>query len=247
METTYGTRWRRTVAPLIVGGILLAVLGTLLWRQVLAVQLTIQGNGMSFSSTEIFGQNVAFGMVPITTTSTTDKPVLRAGVAIASLNGLCVSKTETVAGFTATLKLTAGDGNASTTEISAKNAIFDMTSLGDPNSSGTKQSSVYLNGAVQLGVASTDVTTVRDANGNYVANPLWPDTDANGTPNPAPTGYGEGWTGIYGTSGDLKSVHGTLWDAQIKGNIVLPNLKIQVIPGTAQSCQDAAKAGSFPN
>ena len=105
--------------------------------------------------------------------------------------------------------------------------------------------SVVLQGAVQLGLASTDLTTIPGGT-PYVANPIWPVTDAADNPIEVP-GNGQGWTGVDATGATLSNVYGTMWDAQVGGNVVLPKLKIEVIPGTAPSCATAAMAGTFPN
>ena len=76
---------------------------------------------------------------------------------------------------------------------------------------------------------------------------------------------GQGFTGIDATRGTLTNVHGRLWQAQVSGNITLPNLRIQVLPfrddigfnanGTQnstpdgiddRSCWTEARRGTYP-
>ncbi|NHA01447.1 hypothetical protein G5V59_20900 [Nocardioides sp. W3-2-3] len=95
-----GTRWRRMGALLGAGLGTLGALATLTWNQVLGFDATlvIQDGNATFSSSQITADDAAFGMAPVRLGDGTWKNVLRAGFASASLDGLCVSKTETIAG-----------------------------------------------------------------------------------------------------------------------------------------------------
>ncbi len=255
MTGTVGTRWGRASGALLVGLALVAVAASMVWNRAfgLDARIIIQNQPMSFSTGKLVANDVGFGMTAVQQQDGAWKNVLRAGFATARMNGLCVSQTSTlVGGLVVTVKLTAGDGQASTNEIEASNAAFDLSQL---RASGA---GIELQGTAQMGLATTDITTVPGA-APYLANPL-----GDGTPNqflnsyiegvyaPSSAGLnggnmnGQGWTGVDATQGTLTTIRGTLHQAQISGAVVLPQLKIEVLPGTAQSCEAAAAAGSYP-
>ncbi|RNL65075.1 hypothetical protein EFK50_03620 [Nocardioides marmoriginsengisoli] len=227
----YGTRWRRTGVLLGAGLAVVVALVALVRTSVIASSIVVQNASASFSSSAIVGQDVGLGVVPILRSNGSTGSVLRAGFATVSLNGFCLSKTETIAGFTYTITLSAGDGNLATNEITANNAVFDLSSMRSAGQAGQATNGLVLQGIDQLGLAATDVTTTRTG-GVFDANPLEAST----------SGYGKGAFGIDATSGSLSSVKGTLWDAQVNGSINLPNLKIAVTPGTGTACSAAGSA-----
>ena len=272
MTTHHGTRWRRMTALLGAGLGTLGALATLTWHQALGFETTlvIQDGNATFSSSQITADDAAFGMAPVRLGNGTWKNVLRAGFASASLDGLCVSKTETVVGgIKYTLKLTSGDSGTGL-ETKAANAALDVTTL--------RGASIDLQGSTQLGQATTDLTTA-PGTAPYLANPFGvPSTYDGGWFGPGATGpqaysgtgngghvNGQGFTGIDATRGSLRRVYGQLWQAQVTGNITLPNLKIAVYPfkddigfnanGTPsttpdgiddRSCWTEAKQGTYP-
>lgn len=210
----YGTRWRRTVPLMLLGFAAMAGILTLGRQEVLAASVTYQGTTAKFSSGRVTGQDVGFGMSQLTTKSgdgsTTVRNVLAAGFATGSLDGLCISQVQTVPLIgDVVVKLTAGDGDSGTREIQANNVQLDITQL---RGSGT---GVNLDGRVQIGMASQDITTLAG-----VDNPLG-----------APTGTG--WWGIDATAGDIFSAKGHLYDAEIGGPMKLPGLRISVVPKAA--------------
>lgn len=259
----YGTRWGRTC---LMAGVGLAVLGggaSMMWTNVLAVNanLQIQGSAMGFSASEVDAVQAGFGVVPITTypggTATT-KDVLRAGFATATIDGLCISKVESLPLVgTYVVTLTSSDGTlgvSPSSDLRAANTTLDLSSITGGTQSGQAGNGINLAGTDQIGLTSADVTTTY-ANGSslpYSDNPLGAPTDTGVSTDP---NYGhvnsQGWTGIAGTSAKLYSIYGQLWDAQISGNIVLPNLKISVSAGsggtgaTSKDCAIAGAAGGF--
>lgn len=271
-DTHHGTRWRRMTALLGAGLGTLGALATLTWHQALGFEATlvIQDGNATFSTNQLTADDAAFGMAPVRLGNGTWKNVLRAGFATASLDGLCVSKTETVVGgIKYTLKLTSGD-NGTGLETKAANAALDLTTL--------RGASIDLQGSTQLGQATTDLTTT-PGTAPYHANPFGvPPTYDGGWFGPGTTGpqaysgtgngghvNGQGYTGIDATRGSLRRVYGQLWQAQVTGNITLPNLKIAVYPfkddtgfntnGTPnttpdgiddRSCWTEAKQGTYP-
>lgn len=220
----FGTRWGRTGVLVGSGLAALTIAGSAMATNALATYTIInsQNSPASFTSSAIVGQNVAFGMAQSTLDNGTTSNVLRAGFATAALNGLCVTKTDTIAGIQYTFKLTAGDGNATTNEITANNALFDLTSI---RGSGP---GLVLQGLDQIGSASADLTT-SSTGGVLDTNPL-------GAPGGAGAAYGAGWAGIQASSGQLNNVTGTLWNAEIQGSINLPNLSISVSLGSGTPC-----------
>jgi len=223
-----GTRWGRSTIAIGVGLAATAALGSMMWRGVAGFDSSVilQDASATFSSSEIDAQDVGFGMAPVTTVHGGQKAVLRAGFARASLDGLCVSKTESIGPLSVTVRLVAGDGTDAP-DITAANAAFDISSLrADGNG-------VVLGGTDQIGLSTDDITTTPGGS-PYDPNPLGGPT----------TGNGQGWTGIDASSGQLIRVAGTLWQAQIKGDVGLPNLRISV--GHGNDCADDAAAGVYP-
>ena len=227
----YGTRWRRTGALFGFGFVTIAVLVGLVRTSVIASSIVVQNGSASFATSSIIGQDVGLGVVPMTKKNGTTASVLRAGFAAVSLNGFCLSKTDSVAGLTYTITITAGDDNLATNEITANKAVLDLTSLRTTGQAGQTGNGAVLQGVNQFGLAATDITTTKTG-GNFDANPLEAST----------TNYGKGAFGIDATGGTLFSVKGVLWDAQVNGSINLPNLKITVKPGTSAACADTATA-----
>jgi hypothetical protein len=272
ISTVTGTRWGRMVGALAAGLGALTGLATLTWHQALGFDTTlvIQDGNATFSSSQITADDAAFGMAPVRLGNGTWKNLLRAGFATASLNGLCVSKTQTVlGGIKYTVKLTAGDGGTGL-ETRAANAALDVTAL--------RGAGINLQGSTQIGQATTDLTTAPGA-APYLANPFGvPSTYDGGWFGPGTTGpqvygatgngghvNGQGYTGIDATRGSLTNVYGQLWQAQVTGNITLPNLSIKVLPfkdtigfnanGTPnttpdgiddRSCWTEARQGTYP-
>lgn len=270
--TRHGTRWGRMAAALVASLGTLGALASLTWNHAFGLDSTIiiQDGNATFSSSQIMADDAAFGMAPVRLGNGTWKNVLRAGFATATLNGLCISKTETVAGLVKyTIKLTAGDGTAAL-ESRANNAALDVTSL--------RGAGINLQGSTQIGQASTDLTTAPGA-APYEANPFTvPKTYDGGYFGPGATGpnaysssgngghvNGQGYTGIDATRGSLTTVYGQLWQAQVSGAITLPNLTIKVLPFTDsigfnangtqnttpdgiddRSCWTEARQGTYP-
>ncbi len=216
---SYGTRWRRTGPA---AGLGLALVLGVVWMMKVGVLaapgVVYQGKPAKFSSGRVTGQDVGFGMSTMTRKNadgtTSQVHVLSAGFATGTLDGFCLSQTQSIAPFgTVVIRVTAGDGNATTREINAVNVQFDITEL---RGNGT---GLNLDGIVQMGVASQDVTTL------------------TGVDNPLGAPVGPGWYGIDATAGDLYQVKGYLYDAEIGGPMQLPNLKIQVgLPGSVPEC-----------
>ncbi|MFI5622344.1 DUF6230 family protein [Nocardioides sp. NPDC051685] len=212
--------------------------------------LTINNGTSTFSSTNIHAADAAFGTSVVRTQAAASSggswtPVLRAGFASATMNGFCLSRVEEVGPLGSyTIRLTAGDDNPSTNEISAQSVAFDITRLRAASAPG-----VNLQGTAQIGLATTDLTT-NPGTAPYVANPMgvpqefepnWYQFSGNSGHN-----NGQGFTGIDATVADLSAVYGDVRQAQIEGEVTLPNLEIDLLPGD-QSCKTAAQSGSFPN
>lgn len=220
METlTYGTRWSRASLLFVLAFVALVAMVFMMRQQVLATAFTVQGTTAQFSTGSVRGTDVGFGMTRVNSLSasgtTSTKSVFSSGFATGQLDGLCLSSTESIGPLgTYTIRITAGDNNPATNEVSANNMQFDLTNLrGDGPG-------IRLDGIVQMGLSSSDVTTVAG-----VANPL-----------DAPTGTG--FFAIDATAGDIANVRGKLYDVQINGAIKMPGLKITLTPGTSQQCDN---------
>ncbi len=210
----YGTSWRRTWPLVLVCVAAMASLLVLQRNEVLAASVVYQGTTAKFSSGRVTGQDIGFGMSQLDSKSSsgtvTTRNVLAAGFATGSLDGLCVSQVQNLPVIgDVVIKLTAGDGNATTREIQAANVQLDLSQI---RGNGT---GINLDGRVQIGMASQDITTLPGVN-----NPLG-----------APTGTG--WWGIDATAGDIFAAKGYLYDAEIGGPMTLPGLRISVVPRSA--------------
>ncbi len=235
-DSTYGTRWSRT-APLIV--LALLAMTTLAWMsraQVLAATVTYEGGTAKFSTGRVEGQDVGFGMSRITVRdragladcatdgATCTKTVLSAGFATGTLDGFCLSQRQTLPVLgSVTVKVTAGDGDTATQEISAVNVHFDLTSLRG-NGGG-----LNLDGMVHIGLAAQDITTLP------------------GVDNPLRTPTGTGHFGIDATRGDIFAAKGFLYDAEIGGPMSLPNLKITVVPNGPECWSSETSTTDLPH
>lgn len=136
--------------------------------------------------------------------------MLSAGFATGTLDGFCLSQVQSLPVIgDVVVRVTAGDGDASTREIDAVNVQFDVVQLRGRNAG------VNLDGMVHIGVASQDITTL------------------TGVDNPLGAPLGIGWFGIDATKGDIHEAKGFLYDAEIGGPINLPNLRISVLPRSA--------------
>ncbi|MFT4264300.1 MAG: DUF6230 family protein [Nocardioides sp.] len=228
-ELRQGTRWGRA------GLLALASFGVLGWivgqaaSGALAVQLNVdsQSSPAAFSTTLLEGPDIAFGAAAGSVDGSTT-PVLRAGVSDATLNGFCLSQTQSLGVLgDITVKVTAGDDSGKA-DITANYATFDLTTIRAAGEG------VVLGGWNQIGVASTDVTTI-DQNGAPYPNPLDAPT----------TGYGEGWFGIDSDQGAVHNIKGRLYSAQVIGNITLPHLKVNLFhaskTGDAAPCDAAGE------
>lgn len=219
-----GTRWRRALPLMLLGFAAMAGVLTLSRHELLAASVTYQGTTAKFSSARVTGQDVGFGMTQLTSKapngSTAVRNVLSAGFATGTLDGLCVSQVQSVPVIgDVVIKLTAGDGDSSTREVQATNVQLDITQL---RGAGT---GINLDGRVQIGMASQDITTL-----SGVDNPL-----------SAPTGTG--WWGIDATAGDIFGAKGYLYDAEIGGPMKLPGLRITVVPKAAGGTECWATPG----
>ncbi|MEI4272350.1 DUF6230 family protein [Klenkia sp. LSe6-5] len=218
-----GTRWRRSVAAAVLGLGVLAAGVVAVSQDVLAATVVYQGGTAEFSTGRISGQDVAFAMVPVTRTDpdggARTTPVLRAGFATARMDGLCLSQVEQLPGIgPVTIRVEAGDGDPATQEITAADVQIDLLSF---RGSG---SGINLDGVVQIGLASSDVTTRPGA-----ANPLGAPTEP-------------GWTAIDASAGDIVEVRGLLADTTIGGPLTLPGLRITLVPGE-NGCSGTPVAG----
>lgn len=228
-QTHYGTRWRRTLPAAALGLVAVAsVLGMMRAGVLAAPGVTYQGSAAKFSSGRVTGQDVGFGMSTMTRKgadgTTSPVRVLSAGFATGTLDGFCLSQVESIAPFgSVVIRVTAGDGNPATREINAVNVQFDITEL---RGNGT---GLNLDGIVQMGLATQDVTTLPG-----VDNPLG-----------APLGTGN--YGIDATAGDLHQVKGYLYNAEIGGPMQLPNLRIQVGPGVPQCWSSDSSTTDLPH
>jgi hypothetical protein len=250
-----GTRWGRSSLSMGAGFGILGGFAVAVWTSSfgLDASMIIQNEGVSFATSRLVATDAGLGMTVMKGQDGNSRNLLRAGFAGATMNGLCISKTETIAGLPMTIVLTSGDGDNASNEISAANAAFDIIELQ------AKGSGVQLQGSVQIGLSTPDVTTVpgtapfsSNALGqqnsaftgglleNYDSS-IWNANANSGRMN------GHGFTGIDATKATITTAYGKLLSAQVVGSVTLPNMKIAILPGTAQSCEQKAATAGFTN
>lgn len=226
--TRLGTRWTLATPMIVIGFCLTGLLLSLVWTNVLASSLVYQGTPAKFSTSRVSGENVAFGVTDMSYKngdgSTGTRKVLRAGFATSRLNGFCLSQIQSLPGIgNVTVKISAGDGNASTREIEAVNVQFDVQQL---RGNGT---GVNMDGVVQIGLGAADVTTLP------------------GVDNPFDAQLGIGHFGIDAAAGDIYLVKGLLHNAEIGGPLSLPGLKITAVPGGSECYTSLTTTDDLPN
>ncbi|WP_265444678.1 DUF6230 family protein [Flexivirga meconopsidis] len=215
-----GTRWGRAGALAAAGVAATIGLGTLMSQNVLATQVTFQGNPSQVSVGGLTGNKVGITVVRSTRSvdgKLTTGPALRVGAAGLQLDGLCLSQKQSIAGIDYTVRVSAGDGNSSTHEIQAQDATFDVTSIkGDGNPG------LNLDGVVEIGVSGDSLVT----------------TDTGGEPDPNPLGApsGTGWFGINSGVGQFSNIRGRMYGFKVSEVAKMPGVRISVTPGTSDSC-----------
>ena len=222
-----GVRWGRASLPLLAG---LAVLAWFAyqaaWGSVMGLgglNLVTQGQKSEFSTARLSTTNVGFGMTPIKA-GTSTKYVLRMGFAAGTLDGFCLSQTESILGADFTVRLTSRDGAINVADVAGRNVQFDVTSVSSTNTPNASGDGIALRGNVSLGVTTQTITTWQNG-GVDVVNPL-----------DAPesfTGVNGRLFGVDSDVGDLYNLKGDIYDAVIEGPITIKNLKIEVVPGSA--------------
>ncbi|MBO0843236.1 MAG: hypothetical protein J2O46_08625, partial [Nocardioides sp.] len=122
-----GTRWVRASSMMAVGLAVVAGLGSMMSRDVLGLQfdpsVLVQSDSATFSSSQITANDVGFGMAPVRSGGKWHN-TLRAGFASATVKGLCVSKTESLAGVKYLVRLQSTGGS-----FTANDTALDIASL----------------------------------------------------------------------------------------------------------------------
>ncbi|KQY57049.1 MULTISPECIES: DUF6230 family protein [unclassified Nocardioides] len=227
-----GVRWRRAAGMNLVGMGLLAYMVSQLWTGTvmgLGAGLVFSGKQSQFSSAKLSTTNVGIGVVPVqlrdAASQTASKYALRMGFAGGTLDGFCVSQTESILGQDWTIRLTARDNQLNVNDVSGKNVQFDVSNVTSSSAPNTSGNGIVLRGNVALGVTPQTITTWKDAGGVDAVNPLdAPETYA---------GTNGRLFGIDSDVGDLYNVKGELYDAVIEGPLSLKNLKIEVLHASA--------------
>jgi hypothetical protein len=226
---SWGVRWGRAALPLLVG------LATLAWFAYEAVcgsvmglggpNLVMQGRSAEFSTARLSTTNVGFGIVPIKAGSST-RYVLRMAFASGSLDGFCLSQTQSILGADFTIRVTSRDGAVDVADLTGRNIQFDVTSLTSTNAPNPSGDGIALRGNVSLGLATQTLTTWQSG-GVDVVNPLdAPESFA---------GINGRLFGIDSDVGDVYNVKGDIYDSVIEGPITIKNLQLEVVPGSAAS------------
>lgn len=220
----YGTRWGRTTFAILLGFGVMASVVVGIRTRVLASNFVVQNATAEFSTSGLDATNAGFGMTKTTRSDGTTVYVLRGGFANGTLDGLCFSQKQTILGLPYTLTISAGNNTlGGTYELSAKNVTLDITQVRGTSQSGSAGNGINLDGKVQLGVATSDITT-SSTNGVLDANPL-------GAP------LGQGYWGIQAAAAHIYNLRGTVYDMNIVGSIFLPGLSLKVSQ-TANGCND---------
>ncbi|TXS14831.1 cholesterol esterase [Streptomyces sp. adm13(2018)] len=218
-----GTRWGRGALALVPSALAIGVLGSALAQGALAANFSVTGQPFTLTSNGVEGSG--FGAIVNTPavgrpdgSTTTNTAMARVGFASAGLAGLCGIVHQTIAGVPYSLLLTGGQKVAATpptaftTDIDASNLYIQATELRAYGKT-TLQNAVLGQSADQVTVAGRPLTGA------------------------VPGGFGLGSAG--GEGGSSITLHGldaTAYDAEMAGALVLPDLKIRVVPGTATTC-----------
>ncbi|MCZ0978907.1 DUF6230 family protein [Streptomyces diastatochromogenes] len=189
----------------------------------LAANFSVTGQPFTLTSNGVEGSG--FGAIVNTPavarpdgTSTTSTAMARVGFASAHLAGLCGIVHQTIAGVPYSLLLTGGQTVTATapatftTDIDASNLYIQATEL-QAYGPTTLQNAVLGQSADQVTVAGKPLTGA------------------------LPGGFGLGSAG--GEGGSSISLHGlnaSAYDAEMAGALVLPDLKLRVVAGTANAC-----------
>ncbi|WP_405852319.1 DUF6230 family protein [Streptomyces sp. NBC_00090] len=224
--TRRGTRWGRGALALVPSALAVGVLGTALAQGALAANFSVTGQPFTLTSNGVEG--TGFGAIVNTPavaradgTTTTHTAMARVGFASAGLAGLCGIVHQTIAGVPYSLLLTGGQKvtatpatppGAFTTDIDASNLYIQATEL-QAYGPTTLQNAVLGQSADQVTVAGKPLTGA------------------------LPGGFGLGSAGGEGDSSiRLHGLNATAYDAEMAGALVLPDLRIRVVAGTATSC-----------
>ncbi|MGA5873733.1 DUF6230 family protein [Streptomyces cinereoruber] len=222
-DTRRGTRWGRGALALVPSALAIGALGTALAQGALAANFSVTGEPFTLTSNGVQGSG--FGAIVNTPavgrpdgTTTTNTAMARVGFASAGLAGLCGIVHQKIAGVPYSLLLTGGQKVTATppgtftTDIDASNLYIQATEL-QAYGPTTLQNAVLGQSADQVTVAGKPLTGA------------------------LPGGFGLGSAGGEGGSSiKLHGLNATAYDAEMAGALVLPDLKIKVVPGTATTC-----------
>ncbi|WP_370415762.1 DUF6230 family protein [Streptomyces fradiae] len=221
--TRRGTRWGRGAFALVPAALAVGALGGAMSQGALAANFSVTGQPFTLTSNGVSG--TGFGAIVNTPpvgkpdgTSTATTGMARVGFAQAGLAGLCGIVHQSIAGLPYSLLLTAGQQVTTappatfTTDIDASNLYIQATELQSYGPT-TLQNAVIGQSADQVLVDGRPLTGA------------------------VPGGFGLGSAGgPGGSSVNLHGLNATAYDAEIAGALVLPQLDIRIVGGTATSC-----------
>ncbi|PPK64347.1 DUF6230 family protein [Actinokineospora auranticolor] len=220
------THWRRAAALALPALVLAGFLGTRVASGAVAANLVIQGGTLTLSTSGLYGTDFGLSVGDATRQNadgtTAVVRVGRLGFAEGRLNELCLSFQQQVLGAWFTVYVTGGDGNRSTWEIRTENVELDAVSA---------TGALDMDGVVKIGVPGEDVTTIKDAAGNFLPNPLRvPVTEHR--------------LGIDAGFAEFRQVRGQIAVMSIPQPFSLPNLGLRIEPGRGQCAAPAAPVGN---
>lgn len=221
--TRRGTRWGRGAFAFVPSVLAVGALGAAMAQGALAANFSVTGQPFTLTSNGVSG--TGFGAIVNTPpvgrpdgTSTATTGMARVGFAQAGLAGLCGIVHQSIAGLPYSLLLTAGQKVTTTppatftTDIDASNLYIQATELQSYGPT-TLQNAVIGQSADQVLVDGKTLTGAQ------------------------PGGFGLGSAGgPGGSSVNLHGLNATAYDAEIAGALVLPQLDIRIVGGTATSC-----------
>ncbi|SER58795.1 DUF6230 family protein [Actinokineospora terrae] len=220
------THWRKAAVLALPALALAGVLGARVAQGAIASEVVVQGGTLSLSTSGLYGTDFGLSVGDVTRQnadgSTTSVRVGRLGFAEGRLNELCLSFQQQVLGSWFTVYITGGDGDRSTWEIRTDNVELDVV---------TATGALDMDGVVKIGVPGEDVTTIKDAAGNSVPNPLRV---------PA----AEHRIGIDATFAEFRQVRGQIAVMSIPRPLRIPNLALRMEPGRGQCAAPVAPQGN---
>jgi hypothetical protein len=129
VDECYGTRWGVLLKLLVPALAVVIGLATAMMRGVLATSFVAEGGTLQLTTSGLKGDGVAILLQKVPKgIGTKNSYDARVGIAHGRINGLCITQRVSILGVDFTLKVTGGDNDPSTYELSANGVFMDARS-----------------------------------------------------------------------------------------------------------------------